>query len=261
MEKIITLTSDFGLEDGFVGIMKSIITTINPMTKLIDLNHYLPPFNLRATRFLIERAFPFLPPDSIHLVVVDPGVGSSRRPIMVHSKKGYFIGPDNGIFSPILSNPKELIDVRVINNSMFSLIDGSSTFDGRDIFAPAAGYLSCGIEKKDFGELIDDFLIVEDQKPKVNGNIIRGEVQYIDHFGNLISNIPVELLKNRNLMEINCSNKKCVLVGNYSEGKNNMLMALVGSHGYLEFFCKENSASEYFNIVVGDMIEIEGSSN
>lgn len=256
MERIITLTSDFGLKDGYVGIMKSVITTINPASKLIDITHFTPSFNLRAARFLLERSYSFLPPDAIHLFVVDPGVGSSRRAILVNSKKGRFIGPDNGVFSPILSDLKNLNHVRVISNEAFSLSNISSTFHGRDIFAPAAGYLSCGLPEEDFGEVIENYKVVKDPKSNLINGQIKGEIQYIDNFGNLISNIPLDMIEELNKPTFYCSGQKCRLVKSYYEGQTTELNVLRGSHGYLEFFCKENSASEHFRASVGDMIEI-----
>jgi len=200
---IITLTTDFGYRDPFVGIMKGVILNINPLANIIDITHGISPQNIMEAAFTIEMSFASFPSKTIHVVVVDPGVGSVRRPILVITDHYYFIGPDNGIFSQIY-NLSESLNVIHLTAEHYFMAQISSTFHGRDMFAPAAAWLSKGINVSNFGDPIDDYVNMPISVPVMpTKNIIEGEVIYIDLFGNVITNI-----KTQKIDELLGSNRK-----------------------------------------------------
>ena len=185
---MITLTSDFGLKDPYVAEMKGVILTINPKATLIDITHEVEKFDVRMAAFILASAAPYFPQGTVHLAVVDPGVGTQRRAIIIQTKKSFFVGPDNGIL--ILAAQNQGIEhVYQITNPTFMLPKISSTFHGRDIFAPAAAHLDKGVPPKEFGPEIKDLTKPEFASVKqTNGSLI-GEVIHIDGFGNIITNI------------------------------------------------------------------------
>ncbi|BCB96417.1 hypothetical protein JZK55_13390 [Dissulfurispira thermophila] len=247
-ERIITLTTDFGYKDPFVGEMKGVILSINPSVKLVDITHGIKPHSIEEGAFIIASSYKYFPPNTIHIVVVDPGVGSERRPIIVEADNHYFVGPDNGIFSYMVSFA-EKSKVFHIKEKKYMLSEYSPTFQGRDIFAPVAAWLSKGIALEEFGYSIDDFKKIKIPLPEIEGNRISGEIIYIDRFGNAISNIKgtdLYALGEKFLVEI----KGMVIqtVKNYSQASNKSLYCLINSSGHLEFFVNMDSASKLFNI-------------
>jgi S-adenosylmethionine hydrolase len=198
---LITLTTDFGYKDPFVGIMKGIILDINHSAKVIDITHGISPQNISEAAFMLEMSFNSFTHNTIHLVVVDPGVGSARRPILVVTENYYFIGPDNGVFSRIFLLTERLTVLHITATHYFLKQDGS-TFQGRDVFAPIAGWLSKGIETSNFGDPITDFKKISVSVPQITAkNTIEGEIIYIDRFGNTITNIH-----NKKILEMSGSN-------------------------------------------------------
>ncbi|MBG09124.1 MAG: hypothetical protein CME68_10225, partial [Halobacteriovoraceae bacterium] len=174
--KFVSLITDFGNRDGFVGIMKGVMLKINPDLQFIDISHEVKSFDLFNGAFLVERSLNFLPENAIHLVIVDPGVGSSRLPIVVSTKLGVFVGPDNGVLTPIIENRDIFIEAREIRNEKYFLEKISCNFHGRDIFAPVAAHLSLGEELKDFGPVLKQPITMHLTKPKVRASEIKGEV-------------------------------------------------------------------------------------
>ncbi len=252
MSRVITLTTDFGTADPYVGIMKGVILRINPQVIIVDLCHEIAPQNIAQATFLLKTAFRFFPPQTIHVVVVDPGVGGKRRAIILRTGEAYFIAPDNGVLSGVL---EESTDYQAfsISNPKFWLHPVSSTFHGRDIFAPVAAHLSRGVPLEQFGEPASDLVTLPLPRPEVKGDLIVGQVIHIDHFGNLITNIEEELLKGELSLEIQ-GHRIGKLSPCYEAGEE--LLALIGSTGNLEIAVKNGSAAERLKARIGTPVRI-----
>ncbi len=247
---MITLTTDFGLEDGYVGMMKGVIYSINPAALLIDLTHSIEPQNIQQGAFLLHNAYRHFPPNTIHLAVVDPAVGTDRRAIcLVVPEIGLFVGPDNGLFSYIIETERArgaALAAYELDNPTYHRLEVSHPFHGRDIFAPVAAYLSKDEPPQNLGTRLDvtQLQLLEIFRPKVRpngkGRIIEGQLIHIDHFGNLISNIPAALLGDlttaqREKIKITCEwNKVTGLKETYGQTKKGKLVALVSSGGFIE---------------------------
>ena len=229
MNNIITISSDFGYEDYFVGVMKGVILSINSDAMIIDINNYLPKFDIEKASITLRNSFSYFPKGTVHMVVVDPGVGSDRRGIIVVTKGYMFVGPDNGVFSFIY---KHEISYKVyeISNEDFFLGNVSSTFHGRDIFSPVTAYLSKGVSPSKIGGVIKDPLELEQVNPSINEDIIEGIVVYEDKFGNLITNI------NNDLIELEDS----IIIDDIKTFR-------IGSSGFLEIAVNRGRASEVIN--------------
>jgi len=191
---VITLTTDFGTYDWFVGTLKGVIADIAPKAKVIDLTHDLPPGDIRGGAFALEAGCRFFPKGTVHVAVVDPGVGSRRKAIAVQTASGVFVGPDNGVLSWALAKEK-FVAIQVLENEDYFLHPVSQTFHGRDVFAPVAAHLSRGVPIKKFGPALKDFVRLDWPEPRRQRGGVEGEVVYIDRFGNAITNIGSELLR------------------------------------------------------------------
>lgn len=261
---IITLTTDFGLKDPFVGLMKGVILGINPEVSIVDLSHNISRHNIVNASQTIAMSYNYFPPSTIHVAVTDPGVGSKRRPIIVKTEKHIFVGPDNGIFTPVLRNilPSTLKVFHITASDYFLPMSGS-TFHGRDIFAPVAAWLSRGLVPEKFGPEIEDYELLSMPKAFLSENhTIKGEIVYIDNFGNAISNIsigdldklaPVEFKDSLNVVY---KDKTLKIVNFYSENNGADLAAIINSFGQLELFSYKESASVRFDIKIGDSVII-----
>ena len=265
-KKIVTLLTDFGLKDVYVGVMKGVIARVNPNLKVIDLTHQIPPQNLFAARFCLQNAYPYFPLETVHIAVVDPGVGSTRRAIAIQLPNGFLVGPDNGIFSGILEN-LEIQDIKVVTltNSEYWYGDQPSrTFHGRDLFAPVAAHISSGVKLENLGEKINPESLV---KLPLNDIIftdsgLAGCVQYIDNFGNIITNIYRSHITRKNWSLLVNNNRdflpgKTICSGHtYADCKPGELIAIIGSHGFVEIAANGGSAEEQLNLKYGDKVEI-----
>jgi len=236
IHKVITLITDFGMNDSFVAQMKGVLLTINPACTIIDITHEIDPFNIKKAALSLGFAYRYFPAGSIHVAVVDPGVGSVRKGIIVSADGHYFIGPDNGIFSYIYHNCGNGFKVYHLNNDMayelpqavYLSNDKGNTFHGRDVFAPVAARLSIGQDIDKFGSLIGDFVQFSIPKPKIIDGVFNGEILYIDHptseykrFGNAITNINKDILQEIGLnatfnREVQQNKKRLQLVFFYS---------------------------------------------
>jgi len=254
---MITLSTDFGLKDPYVAEMKGVILTINPNADIVDVSHGVDKFNVRMGAFMLASAAPYFPEGTIHLAVVDPGVGTERRAIVVQTKRGFFVGPDNGVLM-LAAQPQGIEHVYELANPKFMLPQVSCTFHGRDIFAPAAAYLSKGIDPKEFGPEITDavapkFSVVE----RKDGSLF-GEVLHVDGFGNVITNInqnenPADKAVKVNLHHISL---QLAITKTYGQAKSQEPVALIGSHGFLELALNQGSFAEKYRVRAGDRIEI-----
>jgi len=254
---MITLTSDFGLNDPYVAEIKGVILTINPNAKIIDITHGVEKFSIRMGAFMLASAAPYFPKGTTHLAIVDPGVGTERRAILIQTKQGFFVGPDNGIL--VLATQAQGIEhIHQLTNQKFMLPKVSSTFHGRDVFAPAAAYLDEGVKPSEFGPEINDaampeFVSIE----RRNGSLI-GEVLHIDGFGNIITNISEKHLPQNQAIKVKLpDNSLNIAFGQtYAQAKPDEPIALIGSHGFLEIALNQDSAAERFHVKVGDKIEV-----
>lgn len=256
---MITLLTDFGAEDGYVGAMKGVILSINPRAAIIDISHQIPPQDIMAGAFVLSQAAPFFPKGTIHMAIVDPGVGGKRRPILIRTDRYFFVGPDNGIFDIALQRENIKQKIHLTSRKYF-LGYISSTFHGRDIFSPVAAYLSLGIDPALFGKNIKRAAKLDFKKPVARDGKITGRIIHIDRFGNLITNIDERLLKmvfKNRPFKAKVSGaiiKKNLL--SYAYAKENEAVSLIGSSGLLEISVKEKSASRALGIGRGGLVEV-----
>ncbi len=265
-KKIITLLTDFGLKDVYVGVMKGVIAQINSNLKVIDLTHEIPPQNLFAARFCLQNAYPYFPSETVHVAVVDPGVGSTRRAIAIQLPNGFLVGPDNGIFSGVLEN-LEIQNIKVVsltNSEYWRTKTPSTTFHGRDIFAPVAAHIGSGVKLENLGEKINPESLVKSPLNNITltESSIVGCVQHIDHFGNIITNISSSYVAGKNWSVIinnntNSSPNKTISSGNtYADCKPGELIAIIGSHDFVEIAANSSSAEDKLNLKYRDKVEI-----
>ena len=257
MAGIITLLTDFGTEDSYVGAMKGVILSINPDATIIDISHQIPPQDIIAGAFVLSQAAPFFPKGTVHIAVVDPGVGGKRKPILIETDKYFFVGPDNGIFDIALQNERIRRKIHLTNKNYF-LGYISSTFHGRDIFSPVAAYLSLGIDPALFGKKIKTLTSLDVKKPFAKDGKITGRIIHIDRFGNLITNIDEGLLKKvfkNRIFEVEvCDNIIKRFVPSYSNAKQGEPIGLIGSSGLMEIAMREKNASIELGIKRGDVV-------
>lgn len=262
---IITLTTDFGLKDPFVGLVKGVILNINPEAQIIDITHNISRHNIFEASQIISMSCRYFPPTTIHVVVVDPSVGGERRPLLVITEDYYFIGPDNGLFTPVYEEfQSSFFKVMHLTASHYFLPMNGSTFHGRDVFAPAAAWLSKGLDVFKFGEQITDYVTIPSTRANIKGNIIKGNVISIDIFGNAITNITTgnmaqlnpDIAKNR--YRVKYKGAELPLVKYYADpdASADGISSVINSFGHLELFVyKESSASKY-SINIGDSVEV-----
>lgn len=263
---IITLLTDFGLSDPYVGIMKGVILSINQHARAVDISHLIKPGSIMHAASLLMEAYPFFPKGTVHVVVVDPRVGSERRPILIKTEDYIFVGPDNGLLWPIIAS-HEHSEVIHITERRYFLQDISHTFHGRDIFAPVSAHLSCGADPLAMGTAINDPVQFHFPMPKQmeskysKGKMLSGQVIRVDHFGNLISNIHRE-----DLQQFLGGLRPVIRIGNimiegllstYSEAREGEMLALIGSSGCLEIAVNSGRASDRLSMDPGEVIGYE----
>jgi S-adenosylmethionine hydrolase len=258
---LITLLTDFGDRDYFVASVKGVILGINPQARIVDLSHQVTPHQIEEAAYLLKSCYRYFPEGTVHVAVVDPGVGSRRRPLLVSSSRYFFVAPDNGLLSFIYQEETDL-EVRQIENRQYRLESEGATFDGRDLFAPAAAWLTKGMALGSFGRLIRDYVRLPIVEPAWDQQVMTGRIVYVDRFGNLISN-----LSSAHVKEVRGVSKRDPiirlagitiegLVGSYSEGSPDQPRALINSNGQLEIFLREASAAERLKVGRGERVEI-----
>ncbi|MDZ7723965.1 MAG: SAM-dependent chlorinase/fluorinase [candidate division KSB1 bacterium] len=254
--RTVTLLTDFGDQDAYVGILKGVISTINPGVRMIDITHRIQQGDIRSASFVINQAHSFFPEGTVHLMVVDPGVGTDRRPIAVRADSQFWVAPDNGVLAHVyrLYPNAEVIH---LDRSEFRLKTVSNTFHGRDIFAPAAAWLSNGVDFLSMGTRVSDFDRGYAPKPQCTDDSIRGEIIYIDHFGNCVSNLPGTWLKDKPLdcvqMQALRWNRLDQTYGHVSSGES---LVLIGSHKNLEIAVCNGNAARRLNVHMGDQVNV-----
>ncbi len=254
----ITLLTDFGVTDAYVGVMKGVILDIVSEVTLVDLTHSVSPQGIREASFLLSTAIDYFPAGTVHLVVVDPGVGGERRPIAVQAEGAFFVAPDNGVLSMALERrPAETIVH--LTNSDYWLPQVSATFHGRDIFAPVAAHLAQGVPISELGTLTHESVRLPIAKPtRQPDGSIRGQVQHIDRFGNCITNVSVDVLTNRAVPIIKIAGRRIRGISStYAAVKPGQIVSLIGSTGFLEISIRDGSAADQLSVRVSDPVVIE----
>ena len=259
---VIALITDFGEDDFFAASLKGVITRINPSARIIDITHRIPSFDIVAASFVLLSSYIYFPPGTVFLIVVDPEVGSSRKVLLVKTKKFFFIAPDNGVLNLALEEEtvEKLIEVK---NKKFFLPELSGTFEGRDKMAPVAAWLSKGISCDEFGTEVKQYKKLKSQKPVLKGKEVIGQIVYIDKFGNLITNIPGQMLDSLRAKSRKARpslHVKGVEVGsfvqNYSKAKKGELVFLIDSLWMVEIAAREASAAKKLKAKTGDEVRI-----
>jgi S-adenosylmethionine hydrolase len=261
---IVTLTTDYGTNDHLVGTLKGVILKINPDVTIVDITHGVAPYDLLDGALAIGSAYEYFPPKTIHVVVVDPGVGTDRRPLLVSGDNQYFVAPDNGVLSLIYERNSNVV-VRHATAEHYYLQPVSNTFHGRDIFAPVAAWLSKGWQTASMGEEITDYKKFALPKPKAADGVTKGVVMRVDSFGNLITNfrtedLPEATVKSGNIQLQVGTQAVTRLVDTFARGQNGEAVAYIGSSGYVEVAVNKGSAARTLGIGRGTAVVLAGKS-
>ena len=275
-QRLITLTTDFGTVDGYVGTMKGVMQRIAAGSPMIDISHLISPQNVREAAYVLHTAYPFFPADTVHLVVVDPGVGSARRPIALRTSNAHFVGPDNGVFSYVMASEKVEAIVE-LSDPRYRLSQVSHTFHGRDVFAPAAAYLATGVPIETLGPAVTDPVVFPPPMLGILERSVTGEVLHLDHFGNAITSIGQLVWKAGRLVlqpgfgiqgddtleiepaavRVEVADRELTGVHRtYAEVDAGEPLALVGSEGYLEVAVSEGNGARELGLSTGQRVTL-----
>lgn len=273
MLPLITLLTDFGLTDSYVGVLKGVIAQIAPEAKVIDLTHEIAPQDIASARFTLMTAYSYFPTHTIHVVIVDPGVGTDRRGIAFRNDHGTFVGPDNGVFDGVLppaiegmpANPEPTTTVSLTKSRYWRTLTPSTTFHGRDIFAPVAAHLAMGVPLIQIGEPIDPTSLIRLSLPSLQPTHSgwQGTIQAIDHFGNAITTIPGNRITSQSWhVEWTTRHKGATTPSpvnipghlTYGDIPRGDWLALIGSHGWVEIAVHGGSAQQHLRLQVGDSV-------
>lgn len=253
-KKVLALLTDFGLTDNYTAVMKAVILNIAPFASIIDISHQVPPQNIKAAAYLLETSYAYFPKNTVFVIVVDPGVGSSRRALLLQTSSYTFIAPDNGVLTPILTNDNG--KCFHLNKEEYWLSTVSQTFHGRDIFAPVAAHLATGKPATKMGSTMENPVLLTSSQPKIIENTIQLEVRYIDHFGNIITNAKENLVKSCLLdhrkLQLFINNRIVegvhAIHNTFADVEVGECLLYSGSSGYLELAHREGSAADYLGI-------------
>lgn len=276
MAPIITLTTDFGMRDSYVGTMKGVILGICPDARIVDMTHDITPQNILEAVFMLERFIAYFPPETVHVVVVDPGVGSDRRPIAMTTPQARFVGPDNGVFGLVWQQSLarwSAAEVQAVelHNQRFWLPEVSNTFHGRDIFAPVAAHLACGADMQVMGDTLETLIVPAVPQPEwKSGRHVVGEVVFIDHFGNCVTNLGVEHLEQLYvnagstilqyiILEVDAPaiTTPLLISATYADAEPGEVLSLLGSSGRLEIAVNQGSAHKVAGIEIGTKVGVK----
>jgi S-adenosylmethionine hydrolase len=256
----LTLTTDFGTKDGFVGTMKGVIWSICPAAQIADISHVIAPQNVLEGAFVLWRAYSFFPPDTVHVAVVDPGVGTQRRTLAARLGANYFVGPDNGLFTPIYEDAEKNgwpLDLVHLTNEKFFLPNVSRTFHGRDIFAPVGAHLANGVPLADLGPVMTDPVRLLMPKPEKSLTGWHAHITVVDIFGNLTTDLPAAALVKHVHATFQLRGWEVHdLVDSYRQKSPGELVALVDSENYIELAIVNGSAAQVTGAQVGDVVEV-----
>lgn len=256
---LITLTTDFGLRDPYVAEMKAVILSITSDVTIVDVSHQIEKFNIRMGAYVLASAVPYFPRGTIHVGVVDPGVGTKRQPVLIRTESGYFVGPDNGLFALAATNTEGKMQMRKIANQNLVSSKVSNTFHGRDIFAPAAAHLAKGTPLAEFGPKISQILTPGFASIVRRRDSFLGEIIHVDDFGNVITNFrarELEAMRTESSVIVKIGNAKLTLnlCKAYGDVEKQQPLAIIGSHNFLEISVNQGSAANVFNVEVGDEV-------
>jgi S-adenosylmethionine hydrolase len=259
---IITLTTDFGLNDHFIGTMKGVILNIEPEAEIIDICHSVQAFDVLDGALTISQAYTYFPSGTVHMVIVDPGVGTARRPLLVTSERHHFVAPDNGVLS-LIYQKEERLSARHVTAEHYFLQPVSQTFHARDVFSPIVAYLAKGVDPAKFGEEVTDFVRFSAPKPKpVNESTLRGVVLKVDRFGNLITNItpqdaPMLFTESPAAFKIVVGKREITEIKQaYALGAPGEVFGILGSMGYLEIAANRGAAAQILGVSKGTDVNI-----
>jgi S-adenosylmethionine hydrolase len=260
MPPIITLTTDFGLKDGFVGTLKGVIWSICPSARIADISHAITPQNVLEAAYMLARAWLFFPPSTVHLAVVDPSVGTARRPLAACLGAHFFVGPDNGLFTPMFAEAEKngwLCEIVHLTNEKYFLAEISRTFHGRDIFAPVAAHLANGIPLEHLGPAITDPVRLSMPQPEKTSTGWRAHVTGVDVFGNLTTDLPALAIAEHAHVTFQLGGWVVRgLVASYGQSQPGELIALLDSENYLELAIVNGSAAQMTGARVGDIVDV-----
>jgi S-adenosylmethionine hydrolase len=264
--RIVTLTTDFGLKDAYVAEMKAAILRICPEALIIDITHEVEKYNVRAAAFVLASASPYFTDGTVHVAVIDPGVGTGRRAILVQKGSSYFIGPDNGVLSLAVRKAEGDLRIREIANRRLMSPNHSTTFHGRDVFAPAAAYLLNGTPLEKFGPEVTEMVMGDFSAVTRRRGKLIGEAIYVDGFGNIVTNISkqeIESVRKGDTLTVRLGKnalqtKFCEAYGDVEKGKTLML---IGSHNFLEIAKNQGNAAENYKTIVGEKVVISQSAS
>ncbi|NPA41477.1 MAG: SAM-dependent chlorinase/fluorinase [Aquificae bacterium] len=245
----IALLTDFGTQDGFVGAMKGVIQSINPGVPVIDLSHEVQPFNVPEGALLLKAHYRYFPPGTVFVAVVDPGVGSERKPIAMRLGEYFFVGPDNGIFDLVVREFEGPPSVVILENKKLQLPKPNNTFHGRDIFAPAGAYISRGVPLEEFGRSIEYKCRLNFPEVRREKECLIGQIIHFDRFGNAITNIPCGEYSHAEFR-----GEKLKIAPYFQAGDKEKLNAVCGSFGFMELFVPTESAREKFKLKEGEEV-------
>jgi hypothetical protein len=254
---IITLLSDFGLQDGYVASMKGVILEICPNARLVDISHLIAPQDVRSGAFVLYASYQYFPRGTVHLAVVDPGVGTERRAVAIRTGSSFFVGPDNGLFSLILKKETKW-ETRKLENPKLRRSSVSSTFHGRDLFAPAAAHLACGVGFHTLGPLVLDPISPQWREPIIAKGEVIGEVIHIDRFGNATTNVRSEILEKRGPADqwrITTGKSEIRSIRQtYGRVRTGEALALTGSTGFIEIAVNQGNAACELELDLGTKV-------
>jgi S-adenosylmethionine hydrolase len=261
-DSLITLTTDFGEDSPYIAVMKGVILSINPCARLVDLSHQIPPQNLRHAAFFLATALPYFAPKVLHVIVVDPGVGSERALLYVEVDHHRLLVPDNGCWTGLARASASQIQVRQLTNARYWRQPVSNTFHGRDILAPVAGHLSRGLDSARLGPLVKTWVRLETPPARAETDRVVGEVVFVDTFGNLITNIPGELLGEVKEPHLrvgigNGARRRIPWGQTYADAQPGTLLALLSSSGTLELAVAQGSAARRLPAQIGTRIVVK----
>ena len=256
----LTLTTDFGLKDGFVGTLKGVIWSICPAAQIADISHGIAPQNVLEGAFALWRAYPFFPPGTVHVAVVDPGVGTRRRPLAARLGAHYFVGPDNGLFTPVYADAEKNgwpVEIVHLTNTDYFLAEVSRTFHGRDIFAPVAAHLANGVPLSELGPAINDPLRLSMPQPEKTATGWHAHITVVDTFGNLTTDLRAAALADQAHVTFHLRGREVRgLVASYGNKSPGELVALVDSENYVEIAIVNGSAAQVLGAKIGDEVEV-----
>jgi S-adenosylmethionine hydrolase len=257
---VVTLLTDFGTRDVYVGVMKGVIAGLAPRARVVDLTHEVSPQAVVEAAFLLDSAVPYFPPGTIHVAVVDPGVGTSRRIVCARTPRATFVAPDNGLLTRVLERDPATQIVAVENSNCF-LPEVSTTFHGRDVFAPVAAHLANGLDLGELGAEVSELLAFDLPRVRETGpGVYAGEGIHVDHCGNLVTNVPVATCGDVEVLSLGTQQVEGPLRRSYGECDEGALFLVGGSSGFLEVSVNQGSAAERLSARRGDAVEVRSAS-